>query len=108
MPIISVPCPHCGRGFSTNTDVVREFPEYYSHVESCSKNPKNIRSTSSSWKTAIATAQLMFQVASSSTASESAAANYVKAVLSYQQRQQLEQRLNGLKLCLSFFILITS
>lgn len=48
-----------------------------------------------SWKKAIATAQLMFQVASSATASENAAANYVKSVLSYQERQQLEQRLKN-------------
>ncbi len=42
MPIISVPCPHCGLGFSTDTSVVRKFSEYWKHVDNCSKNPKNI------------------------------------------------------------------
>lgn len=46
-----------------------------------------------SWKKALATANLMFQVANSATASENSAANYVKNVLSYQERQQLEERL---------------
>lgn len=48
-----------------------------------------------SWKKAIATAQLMFSVASSASVSEGSAATYVKNVLSYHERQRLEERLKA-------------
>jgi hypothetical protein len=48
-----------------------------------------------SWKKAIATAQLLFSVHSSATGSENEAAEYVKNVLNYRERQQLEERLKA-------------
>lgn len=47
----------------------------------------------SAWQRAIATAKLFLTVASSATVSEHEAAEYVRRVLSYQERQQLEERL---------------
>jgi membrane-bound lytic murein transglycosylase MltF len=47
----------------------------------------------STWSRAIATAKLFLTVASSAWASEYEAVDYVRRVRSYQDRQQLEERL---------------
>lgn len=47
----------------------------------------------SAWQRAIATAKLFLTVASAASACEHEASEYVRNVLSYQERQQLEQRL---------------
>lgn len=47
----------------------------------------------SAWQRAIATAKLFLTVASSASASEHEASEYVRNVLNYQERQRLEERL---------------
>lgn len=47
----------------------------------------------SAWQRAIATAKLFLTVASAASASEHEASEYVREVLTYRERQQLEERL---------------
>ena len=47
----------------------------------------------SAWQRAIATAKLFLTVASSASASENEATEYIRRTLSYHDRQRLEERL---------------